>query len=47
MTNQSNQKDSECIYIPKESSERLEYLGDHILKAIMGRYLFERFGNER
>ena len=35
------------LYIPKESSERLEYLGDHILKAIMGRYLFERFGMER
>jgi dsRNA-specific ribonuclease len=34
-------------YIPDESSERLEYLGDHILKAVMGRYLFERFGNER
>jgi|GEM_PF-1426813 len=34
-------------YIPKESSERLEYLGDHILKAIMGRYLYERFPNER
>ena len=35
------------IYLPKESSERLEYLGDHILKATMGRYLFERFDNER
>ena len=34
-------------YIPKESSERLEYLGDHILKAVMGRYLYERFPNER
>ena len=34
-------------YIPKESSERLEYLGDHILKAIMGRYLYERFPTER
>ena len=22
-------------YVPKESSERLEYLGDHILKAVM------------
>lgn len=36
-----------CIFLPKSSSERLEYLGDHILKSIMGRYLFERFGNER
>jgi len=35
------------FYLPKSSSERLEYLGDSILKAIMGRYLFERFGNER
>ena len=35
------------FYIPKSSSERLEYLGDSILKAIMGRYLFERFSNER
>mgnify|MGYP000843862158 FL=1 len=35
------------FYIPKESSERLEYLGDHILKSTMSRYLFERFENER
>jgi dsRNA-specific ribonuclease len=34
-------------YIPVESNERLEYLGDHILKAVMGRYLHERFGEER
>ena len=34
-------------YIPTESSERLEYLGDHILKAVMGRYLYERFPCER
>jgi dsRNA-specific ribonuclease len=34
-------------YIPEESSERLEYLGDHILKATMGRYLHERFSEER
>lgn len=34
-------------YISKESSERLEYLGDHILKAVLGRYLYERFGSER
>lgn len=38
-----------CVfrYIPKESSERLEYLGDHILKAVMGRYLYTRFDTER
>jgi dsRNA-specific ribonuclease len=46
-TNINNTNDNIFFYIPKESSERLEYLGDHILKAIMGRYLFERFGNER
>lgn len=34
-------------YIPFESNERLEYLGDHILKAVLGRYLYERFGDER
>ena len=34
-------------YIPCESNERLEYLGDHILKAIMGKYLFTRFDQER
>lgn len=46
-TDKINQEESLFYYIPKESSERLEYLGDHILKAVMGRYLFERFGNER
>lgn len=34
-------------YLSKESNERLEYLGDHILKAVLGRYLFQRFGTER
>jgi ribonuclease III len=34
-------------YISKESSERLEYLGDHVLKTILGRYLYQRFPNER
>jgi dsRNA-specific ribonuclease len=34
-------------YLSKESNERLEYLGDHILKAILGRYLYQRFGTER
>lgn len=34
-------------YIPTESNERLEYLGDHLLKATMGRYLYERFDGER
>jgi dsRNA-specific ribonuclease len=41
--------DIECFtnYTPTESSERLEYLGDHILKAVIGRYLYERYPNER
>lgn len=34
-------------YIPKESNERLEFLGDSVLKATMGRYLYERFKEER
>lgn len=34
-------------YLSKESNERLEYLGDHILKAVLGRYLYQRFGSER
>lgn len=42
-----NKEITSNVYLPRESSERLEYLGDHILKATMGRYLFQRFGNER
>lgn len=34
-------------YLSKESNERLEYLGDHILKATLSRYLYQRFGTER
>jgi dsRNA-specific ribonuclease len=34
-------------YIPMESSQRLEFLGDNVLKAVLGRYLMERFGSER
>lgn len=34
-------------YLPRSSSERLEYLGDHILKAVIGRYLYSRFEDER
>lgn len=34
-------------YIPAESNERLEYLGDHVLKTTMSRYLVERFPEER
>jgi len=38
---------SNCMPLQEESNERLEFLGDHILKAIMGRYLYERFPRER
>lgn len=34
-------------YFPKESNERLEFLGDHGLKTIMARYLYQRFNEER
>lgn len=44
---ESSDKKCYITYIPDESSERLEYLGDHILKSTMNRYLFERFNNER
>ena len=31
-------------YLATCSSEILEYLGDHILKAVLGRYMYNRFG---
>ena len=34
-------------YLSKESNERLEYLGDHVLKTVLGRYLYQRFDTER
>jgi len=34
-------------YIPEESNERLEYLGDSILKSTISRYLFDRYGETR
>jgi dsRNA-specific ribonuclease len=34
-------------YITKQSSETLEYLGDHVLKTCLGRYLYKRFPMER
>lgn len=48
--NSDNQNENKKIYInyiPDESSERLEYLGDHVLKSTMARYLYERFPSER
>lgn len=34
-------------YMSTSSNEIKEYLGDHILKASLGRYLYKRFGSER
>lgn len=45
--NMPNENNVYIQYIPTESNERLEYLGDHLLKATMGRYLYERFDGER
>ncbi len=47
INNDINPEKTYISYIPVESNERLEYLGDHILKANLGRYLFERFSDER
>lgn len=32
-------------YLSKSSNETLEYLGDHILKGALGKYLYDRFGD--
>ena len=34
-------------YIPKNSNEQLEFVGDSVLKYVIGRYLFRRFPQER
>lgn len=47
INNQLTENNTFLSYIPHESNERLEYLGDHILKSAIGRYLFERFDEER
>jgi dsRNA-specific ribonuclease len=47
LNNLVQQNNTYLSLIPTESNERLEFLGDHILKAIAGRYLFERFDEER
>ena len=44
---QVKEQNTYLSYIPVESNERLEFLGDHVLKTIIGRYIFERFGDER
>jgi dsRNA-specific ribonuclease len=44
---QIDDKNTYISYIPSQSNERLEYLGDSILKGVMGKYLYDRFGEER
>ncbi len=34
-------------YIPTDSNESLEFLGDNIIKAVLGKYLFQRFPKQR
>jgi len=34
-------------YMSTSSNEILEFLGDHVLKLTLGRYLYKRFGTER
>jgi dsRNA-specific ribonuclease len=46
-TTQNQTKKIYVNYMPTCSNEILEYLGDHILKATLGRYLYQRFGSER
>lgn len=45
----NNQDVSKCYltFIPDESSERLEFLGDNVLKMIMGWYFFTRYPDDR
>lgn len=46
--NENIREDNTFIsYIPEESNERLEYLGDSILKSTISRYLFDRYGETR
>ena len=47
---QQNTFENDPIYVnyfAKESNERLEYLGDHALKTWLGKYLYNRYDNER
>jgi ribonuclease-3 len=37
----------DTLYIPSESNERLEFLGDNILKGVMARYLYKNFPKHR
>lgn len=32
---------------PDSSNERLEFLGDHVLKSVLGKYLYDKFEGER
>jgi dsRNA-specific ribonuclease len=47
INNNINEENTYISYIPEESNERLEYLGDSILKSTISRYLFDRYGETR
>lgn len=39
--------ESSFNYIPIDSNERLEFLGDNIIKCVLGKYIYERFPKQR
>jgi dsRNA-specific ribonuclease len=43
LSSETNNETIYLNYISEESNERLEYLGDHVLKYTIGRYLYDRF----
>ena len=45
--NTVNNEGMEVLYLPNESNERLEFLGDNILKGVMAKYLYKNFPKHR
>lgn len=41
-----NKYNNNCLELQDNSNERLEFLGDTIIKAVVSQYLFERYSNE-
>jgi dsRNA-specific ribonuclease len=44
---ESDETDPDCIELQSESNERLEYLGDKIISATVGYYLYNRYPKEQ